>query len=291
MNTIIARYRNVIVSLMVLIAVSLNSQEPKACKPCAAAAAARLSAAAAAAASLATGKPTSREMELDSIDLRNTVVEACCEYCAMPNSLGCQGPNSVRCNTCQAGLVKISVAEAAAAALAAVGAVVNKRKELDELSSSTRAPREELVDPCDCVGSRDVEPADEGCPGCSLDCKLQALFDCCVNTNMQVRCQGVLAEKCCRRIKHKLNDLEDDQEDVIESLSVVEGLMVSQIDASAGCCSIIDARIGDLAGSAFDIPDTDNIVSFVDTMDADIITWLKSLYVLAYNVYQCTCLD
>jgi len=275
MNAIITRCRQVILAMTVLVAVNISAVEPEKCKPCAAAAAARLSAAsaaAAAAAALSAGKPVSREMELDVINSGNTrMVEACCAFCAQIGSLGCQGENSARCATCQAGLVKISIAEAAAA-LAAVNAVVNKRKELDPIPS-VRAPREELADPCNPCGT-----VIDDTVACDLNCKLQAIFNCCVNTNQQVRCQGHEFERCCKRLRHNIDDVED--------------LVESQIDQSIECCSIIETRIGDLGGSAIDIPACSQVASIVDvinTTDVDVITWLKSLYILLFQVYQCTC--
>jgi hypothetical protein len=279
MNAIITQYKKVVLVAVAAIAMGLNGADIEKCKPCAAAAAARLSAQAAHAAALAAGKPVSREMELDTLNPAATqFVQACCEFCAEVGSFGCQGENASRCAVCQAGMQKLSIAEAAAA-LAAANAIVNKRKELDDLS---RAPREELADPCGpCDGDSDC-----GINVCDLNCKLQAIFNCCVNTNQQVRCQGVLAEKCCKKLNRKLNDLED----ATENFSVIEGLIGSQIDQSADCCSVIDVRLGELDGSAFDIPDTNDIIGFVNGTDADVVTWLKSLYVLAYNVWQCTCL-
>lgn len=343
MNAIITRYKQMILLATMLIAVNSNAvdpkggaAEPKICKPCAAAAAARISMAAAAAVSLAN-KPTSREMELDPVDPAVSIVEACCAYCAQPGSLGCQGINSARCATCRAGLIKMSMAEAAAVALAAANTIVKKRKELDTVPAigASRAPREELVDPCSTCGDDVTDPT---CPpdpvrASDLNCKLQALFDCCVNTNVQVRCQGHELEKCCKKLRREIDEVEDlvisqidqtaeccsvietgitsiiDQsaeccsiiETNIASLtdqtttccSVIETGIISIIDQSADCCSIIETRIGDLGVTSFGLQDCElDVVSFVDsTTDADVLTWLKSLYVLMYQVFQCTCCD
>lgn len=349
MNVRMPWYKQVILLTMIFVVVQSNAMDPKAnaakpgCKPCAAAAAARLSAAAAAAAALVANKP-SREMELDKIDPAVHRVEACCEYCAQPGSLGCQGVNSARCNTCQAGLIKISIAEAAAAALAAANEI-KKRKSLDAIPqvNVSRAPREELADPCNTCADTVTDPV---CTSvCDLNCKLQALFDCCVNTNIQVRCQGHELEKCCKRLRHHIDDVEElvesqidqsveccsvieagissltDQTSSIIDLSisivdqsveccsvtesgiisiidqtaiccsVIETGITSIIDQSADCCSIIETRIGDLGATSFSLQDCSlDVVSFVDSVaDADVITWLKSLYVLMYQVFQCTC--
>jgi hypothetical protein len=265
MKAMITQYKKIVLLAIVAVAVNFNAVASEKCKPCAAAAAARLSAQAAAAAALNVGKSISREMELDAINV-NDMVDACCAYCAEMDSLGCQGLNAARCNVCQAGLTKISIAEAAAA-LAAAAAVVNKRRELDTVPSadSSRAPREELVDPCG--GCDNTDPNELNV--CDLNCKLQTLFNCCVNTNQQVRCQGLAAERCCKKLSHKINDL---------------------ADQSAECCADIKARIGGLCETALPINPCDfSIVDTVNNTDADVITWLKSLYVLLYQVYQCSC--
>src|SRR5687767_12611171 len=159
-----------------LISFAMIAQEPGKCSPCQAAKSIRDALAQsikdAAAAALAAGGSFSREKELDmrvnqeicekcgcsitnelekcgcsrttrdelASNLENVdsalTVAACCEFCAQPGSLGCQGVNSARCNTCQQGLVKM------AAAL---------KNKLDDANVS-RAPREELVDPCDACG-------------------------------------------------------------------------------------------------------------------------------------------
>lgn len=58
----------------------------------------------------------SRTIEL-SEDVTVDMVDACCEYCEQPGSLGCQGENSNRCRVCQQGKIKQSIKEAAAAAM------------------------------------------------------------------------------------------------------------------------------------------------------------------------------
>lgn len=272
MNAIITRCRQVMLAATVLVAVNISAVEPEKCKPCAAVAAARLSAAAAAAAAINAGKPISREMELDIISADTGMVEACCAFCAQIGSLGCQGENSARCNVCQAGLIKISIAEAAAAALALANTVVNKRRELDPIPS-VRAPREELADPCNTCDTVVDDSA-----VCDLNCKLQAIFNCCVNTNQQVRCQGHEFNRCCKKLRHDIDDVED--------------LVESQIDQSIECCSIIETTLGSGTSLAIPVPtcaEGFTITDFVNNTDIDVIAWLKSLYILLYTVYNCAC--
>jgi len=185
------------------------------------------------------------------------------------------------CGPCAANAaIKQSIKDAQAALIAA-GKSTSREMELDEVVVD-RAPRESLEDPCF------VCQAPDGV-SCDLNCKLQTLFNCCVNTNQQVRCQAREAEKCCKKLRHKIDDVEDQGE---EGFSIVESLILSQTDAAAECCSVIETRIGDLGGSAIDIPSCNqrfSIVDVINTTDVDMITWLKSLYILLFEVYQCTC--
>lgn len=267
MNARITGYKKIIFSALVFGVMSINAAAPEKCKPCQAAAAAKLAAAAAklaaqqaaAQAGQKQSKPKHKPKKAVALDM----IEACCAYCEQPGSLGCQGENSFRCNTCQAGLLKMSIAEAAA--LAALNAL--NEAELDEIPALDqlpaidvlRAPREALEDPC-FVCPKCPEDKD-----CSLDCKLQAIFNCCVNTNQQVRCSAAAANKCCKKTRHKLDNIEDDVDDIMDAIGDVDVTIVSLQD-----CGI-------------------DVLDFVNTNNDDVITWLKRLYVLMYQVFSCSC--
>jgi len=207
---------------------------------------------------------------------------------------------SAGCTACAAAAaIRQSIKDAQAAKLAAGGKKALEA-ELDAVDSNMeRAPREELVDPCITCHSHDHNNP------CSLDNKLQMLFNCCVNTNEQVRHQGHEAKKCCKRLHHEIDEVEDQIEDccsVIENLivnqsvsaaaccSVLESLAISQIDQSAECCSVIESRIGDPATTIASLQDCGiDVLAFVNSNDDDVLTWLKRLYVLMYQVFSCTC--
>jgi len=274
MNAIITQYKKTVLMMIALVAINISSVLSAACSACAAAAAIRQSIKDAQAA-LMVGQPASREMELDSIDSADLrTIEACCEYCATTGNY-CGGENSSRCRACQEGLLKVAVA--------AIDAAV---------ADASRAPREALPSPCISPGG-----GDECLTACDVNGKLQALFNCCVNTNQQVRCQGILAEKCCRKLRHDIDDVEDlvvsqiDQSAIC--CSVMESLIGSQIDLSVTCCSVTDTTLGDpTSSSAIDLPTCQQLFSitdFVNSQDIDVIAWLKSLYVLLAQVYLCSC--
>lgn len=205
--------------------------DPAKCKPC--------------------GRTTRDEMAASiQPDPSSEMVEACCEFCAQPDSLGCQGENRARCNVCQQGLIKMSIAEAMATALAA--AMAAKEEELDQVPADvSRAPREAIVYPCD--PCKIVQP-------CNLSQQLCILQQCCNAVNQRLECQGHEARKCCKRLQHKMDDLED--------------------------------LVGNPAASVIDIPSCSEgftITDFIDNTEVDMMTWLKSLYVLLYQVYLCSC--
>lgn len=240
------------------------------------------------------GKPrTTRDEVTQVIETEKVItVAACCDFCAEPGSLGCQGKNAFRCNTCQQGLLKMSIAEAAQAALEVAQTVLEGQ--LDEIPGVSRAPREELADPCDPCGP--TSPACE-MSGCVINNQLKALRCCCESLTQRVACQGAQARKCCKKLKHKIEDVEDLVETVIDQAanccSLTETLLVSVIDQSAACCSATDTVLGDpLASSVLDIP----LCSFIsvadgviNSTDADIMTWLKTIYSLLYRVHGCVC--
>ncbi len=163
---------------------------------------------------------------------------------------------SAGCGACAAAAaIRQSIKDAQAAALG--GGSKSLEDELDEVDADEeeaveRAPREELVDPCNpfpCTS----------CDGkCSINCKLQTLFNCCVATNKAVRHQGHEAKKCCKRLHHGLDDIED-----------LIGDPEVQIPSVQDC--FID------------------VLSYVNTNNDDVMTWIKRLYVLMYQVFSCTC--
>jgi len=265
-------------------AVANADSDPAKCKPCQQARTTRDEMAAA----IAQGRSAAKL----GLDPATDMVQACCEFCAMPDSLGCQGENRARCAVCQQGLLKISIAEAAAAALA-LAAILAKEDELDTTpTDSSRAPREELVDPCGPCGPADCEAIDS----CRINAQLCALQKCCCMVNNRLQCQGEEARKCCKRMVRKIENVEDLVESVIDQsadcCSLTETLLISVIDQSTECCSVIDTRLGDLGGSVLDIPlcQFGSIVDVVNSIDdADIVTWLKSIYALLYEVHSCTC--
>lgn len=175
------------------------------------------------------------------------------------------------CSPCAVAAAARSAA-AAQAALIVAGKQIAREAEVDELPStdSSRAPHGQLYNPyseCELESSFN---------SCDLNSKLQTLFNCCVATNQQVRCQGEDAEKCCKKLRHKIGDVED-QVFVIEELiisqtdaaaaccSVIEGLIISQTDAAATCCSVTGAQIAALNAS------------------------VAAVFVLLTSVWDCTC--
>ena len=261
--------------MIALVALNISLVVSAGCSACAAAAAIRQSIKDAQAALIVAGQSASREMELDSIDAADLrTIEACCEYCATTGNY-CGGENSSRCRACQDGLLRVAVA--------AIDAAVE---------DASRAPREALPSPCSTPGG-----GDEFLTACDVNGKLQSLFNCCVNTNQQVRCQSILAEKCCKKLRHDIGDVEELVVSQIDSsaacCSVIESLIGSQIDLSVTCCSVTDTTLGDPTGSsAIDIPTCEELLSitdFVNSQDLDVIAWLKSLYVLLGQVYLCSC--
>lgn len=262
MNPIITQYKKTALSLVAVIAMSTGSALFAECKPCAAAAAIKQSIKDAQAAVLAaTSKPAKpkpskpkREVELDSVP----------------------------CESCQEGSVKASLAQAAAAVLKAATALAEEIEELDAPEDQIRAPREELTDICPFEDAVNIEE------------KLKALFKCCVSTNQIVRCQGALAEQCCNKLRHRIHTVKELVKDQIDDsedcCTLLESLMVSQIDQTAECCSVIETALGDPAVTIDSLQDCFiDVLSFVNTNDDDVLTWLKRLYVLMYQTFSCVC--
>lgn len=230
---------------------------------------------------------TKRDETIAEINPSEEIVVACCDFCAQPGSLGCQGLNSANCVTCIKGLAQMSLAEVAATALALAQNVIDQAAQLDALpvdqlptgvlaQAPIRAPRQALADPCNNCGS--VSVAAGSCD--SVSEQLKALRCCCASVAHQLARQGKDAKKCCKRLHHKLDDVED----LVETL----------IDQSAACCSVTETILGDpTTASILDIPSclSNSIVDgIINGTDADVMTWLKSIYELVYiinNVFAC----
>lgn len=173
---------------------------------------------------------------------------------------------SAGCSACAAAAaIRQSIKDAQAAALAE--GKKSLEAELDEIDgdeSIDRAAREELVDPCSPCVSGDC-PVDN----CSINCKMQALYNCCVCTNNDLRNNGYEAKKCCKHLRHKIDDLEDEVEE---------------------CCSSIETLIGDPTAQVQSLQDCFiDVLAYVNTNNVDTMTWAKRLYVLMYQIFSCTC--
>ena len=75
-------------------------------------------------------------------------------------------------------------------------------------------------------------------------------------------------------------------DDMAICCSVNEALLVSIIDQDADCCSVIEARIGEL-----DQPSFPGFIYDVNATQADLITWLKSIYEVAFYARSCVCFN
>src|SRR5260221_11412474 len=124
------------------------------------------------------------------------------------------------------------------------------------------------MDPCDPFATC---TSCEG--GCGVNCKLQTLFNCCVCTNREVRKQGHEAKKCCKRLRHEINEIEDIVED---GFSGIETLIIENTRASDACCSVTSAQINTLSISIADQ------ISALNLSIADVLA-------LVTLVFNCTC--
>ena len=132
---------------------------------------------------------------------------------------------------------------------------------------------------------------------CQINAQLLALRNCCACVGQLVQVQGNDAKRCCKRLRHKIDNVEDLVEVVINQISasdsVTDNLLVSIIDQAAACCSTTDTILGDPATASFvaiplcvPITLTDAVIN---STDADILTWLKTIYELVYRVHLCIC--
>jgi len=285
MNSIITQYKKTAFLVSAVIAMSASAALFAECKPCAAAAAIKQSIKDAQAAAIAA-KPVAKPAAKPNKPKRNHEIDAVnnvqtdCAFCAQNGYCAANIP----CNTCQSRLLQLSLIEVATEALEAASELA-QLNELDVVvdEGQARAAREALVDPCPDF------PADA-----DLNAKLQALFNCCVCTNQQLRCSTKLSEKCCKKLRHRIHDVEELIEDqttaAADCCSLLESLAVSQIDQTATCCSVIETVLGDPAVTIASLQDCFiDVLAFVNSNDDDVLTWLKRLYVLMYQVFSCTC--
>lgn len=196
---------------------------------------------------------TNRDEFVADINLDEANVAVCCDFCAEPGSLGCQGVNSANCSVCRQGLLKMSLAEVAATALALAQNVIDQAAQLDVIPAEVvpadalpqdaiRAPREALTDPCNTCGSPVVTTG-----ACNISDQLKALRCCCASVAHQLARQGKDARACCKRLRHKIDNVEDLVETVIDQTagccSVTEGLLVSVIDQAAVNSSVAESLL------------------------------------------------
>lgn len=172
--------------------------------------------------------------------------------------MGIKAQGAPTCTPCQAAAAaRLSARDAAAAALS-VAASVAKSMELDTSDSQVRAPREELAT-CSLCDST-VKPLNL----CCIKQQLQRLVDnqavCCAVINAKLDDQEEEAEKCCKKVRHELDEIE--------------------------------STLGDVENSAIAIPNCGQVATIVDVVNntnIDVISWLKSIYLLLFQVYQCAC--
>ncbi len=194
---------------------------------------------------------TRRDEIAASIDVDPVkTVAACCAYCATPGSLGCQGENKDRCNTCLQGRARIAKAAAAARAVAMA-------KELDQIPSqedAVRAPRETFADPCPSCNVPNIN-------SCGIDERLYYLNVCCSVVNQRLIEQGEDAKKCCKKLHHGIHHVTDLIGDPADS-------------------TILDIPLCE---------DFITVVDTINAIDTDMMTWLKNIYYLIYLTYNCAC--
>ena len=197
-----------------------------------------------------------------------------CSACQIAKSVREAAAAAAVANKGLAGELDIDPTEAVSVVLSAVDAALEAMP-ADE--DAVRAARECLLDPCSNCGNG-VTTIDN-LKVCRINEQLCALRECCAHVSKRLEKHMHEAKKCCKKIR---NDIED-----------VEELVESVIDQNAECCSITDSRLGDPANPSWPIPpcmsSTDDVISMIDAAQLDLMTWVKGLYALMYNVYLCTC--
>jgi hypothetical protein len=251
-----------------------------------------------------------------------------------------------RCQTCAEKMaIKQSIKEALAASIAAGKPSANKPSKHKEIDTIEDVQSEPCCASCATGGECDskkcpcndprvraerqsitdnnlLSVTDETAQLDEIQCLLEKLTKksalCCRvihHIEEKVKEQGHDARRCCRHIRHELDDIEElivsqiDQTtdccSVTETLllsqidqqaiccSITESLILSQIDQQAICCSIIETTLGDPCSSVVDILDLltlpVTVVDVIDTTCLDTITLLKSIYALLTQIWFCTC--
>jgi hypothetical protein len=173
---------------------------------------------------------TNRDEALSDLNIGSGLAQICCEFCAEPGSLGCQGLNSAQCPVCLNGVAQMSLAEIAAALVASTQSLLDQAEALDIISDVVsedlaRAPRQSLPNPCNNCGT--VPSSNNGCNN-NVSEQLAALRCCCTSVAQMLVKQGKEAKKCCKHLSHKINGI---------SSSANDALLTSILDQTAACCA------------------------------------------------------
>jgi|GEM_PF-5268285 len=229
---------------------------------------------------------------------------------------------------CQSCAEKMAIKQSIKEALAAAAAKPSKKADVDSLEDV----KNNNVGKCPCSNdpkikaARESACADSNAGSCSkeqlvaIECMIEQLSKnnawCCKKLNSRIKEQGEDSKKCCKHIRHELNEIEDliiSQSDAAatccsatEALllsqivqtaiccSVTEALLTSQIDQQAACCSVIETNLGDPCSSSvvdildlLEIPQED--ITLINAACLDTLTLLKSIYALLTQIFLCTC--
>ena len=211
-----------------------------------------------------------------------------------------------KCSTCAEKIaIKDSIAAAMAAAMAA-SKPAGKSHDIDTLEDVAHDDGQPCCASCaeggECEGTRCAcsKPKPGRAERPTVGCDDPVLPNsCCKEVQMiyeRLKKQGQADEKCCRQIRHDIDDVEDLVVSLIDSeaicCSVIEGLILSQITTQAICCSVIEANLGDAClSSVVNIPNFNpaSIIDFLDTTCLDSLTLLKSILALVAQIFTCTC--
>ena len=180
-----------------------------------------------------------------------------------------------RCASCAEKMaIKQSIKEAMAAAVAASKPSGKKDQEIDTLEDVKAS---EEAQPC-CTSCANGGPCDSACDskrcGCpdnksmrpdawvaaengdmsnccaqvgKMECMLDALLKIDEKINRRLKEQGRDAEKCCKHVRHELDEIEDlilsQTDEAAVCCSTTEALILSQTDAAATCCVSMNSRL------------------------------------------------
>jgi len=225
-----------------------------------------------------------------------------------------------RCQSCAEKMaIKQSIKDSIAAALAATKPSGKKDQEIDTLEEvQADQAKEHCCDSCadggtceskrcGCKDDKTSRADREGYVALDgdmqgVECRLETLIHtsaaCCKAIQERLKKQSHKAEKCCRQLKNKVDDVQDSVEDVQDlvislidapsSCSLTETLILSQIDQSAACCSVTEtlllSQIDQLSDCCSSFNSRMDILEFqLSLNDALIINTLVS-------IFNCTCL-